>query len=177
MTRRVREKTILTDEPIAIIGVGCRFPEEINDAETFWKFLSEGKDAITEIPSDRWNVDKFYAEQPGIQGKYYSRHGGFIRDIHAFDAGFFGISPREAKQMDPHQKILLEVAWQAIEDAGLIVKIKKSRNINYKKLKKTIFPIKTMEKSVRIFGKWKNLKLITQQVYRSALQLTVFLMC
>ena len=128
MTRRVREKTILTDEPIAIIGVGCRFPEEINDAETFWKFLSEGKDAITEIPSDRWNVDKFYAEQPGIQGKYYSRHGGFIREIHAFDAGFFGISPREAKQMDPHQKILLEVAWQAIEDAGLIVDRKKSIN-------------------------------------------------
>jgi len=128
VTSKTKKKTTVSEEPIAIIGIGCRFPGNINQPEAFWRFLSTGKDAITEIPPDRWNVDKFYAAKPGIKGKYYARFGGFIRDIQGFDAEFFGISPREAKQMDPHQKILLEVAWQSIEDAGLIVDRKTSIN-------------------------------------------------
>ena len=123
-----KKKNTPSHEPIAVIGIGCRFPGELGNADAFWKFISEGGNAISEIPPDRWNIDKFYSASPGIQGKYNSRYGGFIRDIHAFDAGFFGISPREARQMDPHQKILLEVAWQAFEDAGLVVDRKKTIN-------------------------------------------------
>jgi acyl transferase domain-containing protein len=106
-------------EPIAVIGIGCRFPGRANDPETFWKHLEAGVDAITEIPADRWNVRAFHDPDPSRPGKIYSRWGAFVDQIDRFDAQFFGIAPREAARMDPQQRLLLEVTWEAIEDAGL----------------------------------------------------------
>lgn len=108
-------------EPIAIIGIGCRFPGDANDPESFWELLCNGVDAITEVPRDRWNVKDFYHPTPGIPGKAYSKWGGFIKGIHDFEPECFGISPREASRMDPQQRLLLEVAWEALEDGGQVI--------------------------------------------------------
>jgi len=105
-------------EPIAIIGIGCRFPGGANSPEAFWKLLRDGVDAITEVPEDRWNLDNFYDPEGTKPGKIRTRWGGFVDKIDEFDADFFGISPREASCMDPQQRLLLEVAWEALEDAG-----------------------------------------------------------
>ena len=107
-------------DPIAIIGIGCRFPGAKN-TESFWQLLRNGVDAITEVPADRWNVDAFYDPTPGTRGKMITRWGGFLEQVDHFDAQFFGISPREAMRMDPQQRLLLEVAWEALEDAGQVV--------------------------------------------------------
>lgn len=106
-------------EPIAIIGMACRFPGADNP-EAFWALLRDGVDVINEVPADRWNVDDFFSTDPDAPGKTYSRSGGFLRQIDRFDPDFFGISPREAVTMDPQQRLFLEVAWEAMEDAGLI---------------------------------------------------------
>jgi myxalamid-type polyketide synthase MxaE and MxaD len=106
-------------EPIAIIGMDCRFPGGADDPDAFFRLLIEGRDAITEVPKDRWNIDRFYSADPDAPGKMYSRCGGFLRDIKGFDPEFFGISPREAAGMDPQQRLMLEVSWQALENAGL----------------------------------------------------------
>jgi acyl transferase domain-containing protein/NADPH:quinone reductase-like Zn-dependent oxidoreductase/SAM-dependent methyltransferase/acyl carrier protein len=106
-------------EPIAIVGIGCRFPGGANGPGAFWRMLCDGVDAIREVPPDRWDIGTFYCPKAGILGKTNARWGGFIDDIDRFDAAFFGISPREAALMDPQQRLLLEVAWEAIEDGGL----------------------------------------------------------
>ncbi len=111
----------MVNEPIAIIGIGCRFPGGADGPESFWRLLTEGVDAITEIPPDRWNIDGFYDPVPGLIGKSISRWGGFIESIDQFDAGFFGISPREAACMDPQHRLLLQAAWEALEDGGVKV--------------------------------------------------------
>jgi acyl transferase domain-containing protein len=105
-------------EPIAIVGIACRFPGKANDPDSFWRLLSDGVDAVREIPPDRWSIASYYDEAPGTPGKTNSRWGGFIEGIDRFDAGFFGISPREAAFMDPQQRLLMEVAAEALEDAG-----------------------------------------------------------
>ena len=105
-------------EPIAITGMGCRFPGGANDPGAFWRLLHDGVDAITEVPSDRWDLDTFYNPNPEIRGKMYTRWGGFLEEVDKFDAQFFGISPREALSMDPQQRLLLEVSWEALEHAG-----------------------------------------------------------
>jgi acyl transferase domain-containing protein/NADPH:quinone reductase-like Zn-dependent oxidoreductase len=106
-------------EPIAIVGMGCRFPGGAVDADTYWQLLREGVDAVIPVPKDRWDADAVYDEDPDAPGKTYSRHGGFLTGaIDQFDASLFGISPREASSLDPQQRLLLEVAWEAIEDAG-----------------------------------------------------------
>jgi acyl transferase domain-containing protein/acyl carrier protein len=106
-------------EPIAIVGIGCRFPGA-NNPESFWELLRDGIDAITEVPADRWDVDEFYDPEPGIPGKMYTRYGGFIDQVDQFDPSFFGISPREAERMDPQQRLVLEVAWEALENAAVV---------------------------------------------------------
>ena len=105
--------------PIAITGIGCRFPEATGP-EAFWGLLTRGGDAIKEIPANRFDVDAFYDARPGIPGKLYSRWGGFLDQVDQFDPYFFGISPREAAGMDPQHRLLLEVAWEALEDAGQV---------------------------------------------------------
>ena len=106
-------------EPIAIVGMGCRYPGGVKDAESFWKLLSDGVDAIREVPSDRWNADAFYDPNPDIRGKMTTRWGGFIDGHDQFDPKFFGIAPAEAVPMDPQQRLLLETTWEALEDAGI----------------------------------------------------------
>src|SRR6476661_666374 len=105
--------------PIAITGIGCRFPEATGP-EAFWSLLTTGGDAIKEIPASRFDVDAFYDARPGIPGKIYSRWGGFLDQIDQFDPYFFGIAPREAAGMDPQHRLLLEVAWEALEDGGQV---------------------------------------------------------
>ncbi|MGH2620902.1 MAG: type I polyketide synthase, partial [Anaerolineales bacterium] len=103
---------------VAIIGMGCRFPGGANSPEAFWELLRNGVDAITEIPPDRWDSRAFYHPDSATSGKANTRWGGFVEKIDHFDARFFGISPREAVRMDPQQRMLLEVAWEALEDGG-----------------------------------------------------------
>jgi acyl transferase domain-containing protein/NADPH:quinone reductase-like Zn-dependent oxidoreductase/acyl carrier protein len=104
-------------DPIAIVGIGCRFPGA-RDTRSFWGMLENGIDAIVDIPADRFDAAAFYDPHPGAPGKMSYRWGGFVDDIEGFDAAFFGISPREAASIDPQQRLLLEVAWEAVEDAG-----------------------------------------------------------
>ena len=106
-------------EPIAIIGVGCRFPGGSENPEAFWRLLCDGVDAVAEVPPERWNIDDFYDADPTAPGKMNTRWGGFLPKVDQFDAEFFGISPREAIRVDPQHRLLLEVAWEALEDAGL----------------------------------------------------------
>ena len=106
-------------ESIAIVGMGCRFPGAPNP-RAFWKLMCNGTDAITEVPPDRYDINAVYHPQPATPGKVMSRKGGFLDQVDQFDAGFFGLSPREASRMDPQHRLLLEVAWEAMEDAGLV---------------------------------------------------------
>ncbi len=114
---------------IAIIGIGCRFPGGINDTHSFWKLLTEGREAVGEVPADRWNVERFYDVEPGIVGKSIAKRGGFLDNIDQFDPQFFGISPREAPYVDPQQRLLLETAWEAMEDAGLVLDFEKGTDL------------------------------------------------
>ncbi len=108
-------------EPIALIGIGCRFPGGANDPASFWDVLARGVDAVTEVPAGRWNQKAFYDPETGKPGKSHARWGGFLDDIDQFDPHFFGISPREACRMDPQQRLLLEAAWEALEDGGQVL--------------------------------------------------------
>jgi 3-oxoacyl-[acyl-carrier-protein] synthase II len=105
-------------QPIAIVGMGCRFPG-VDTLDDFWALLHAGKDAITEIPGDRWNLNQYYSPDPNAPGKMYTRHGGFVPHLHDFDAAFFRIAPREAASLDPQQRLLLEVSWEALEQGGI----------------------------------------------------------
>jgi len=105
---------------IAIVGIGCRFPGGVHDASSYWKFLLNRGDGVVDIPPDRWNVEKYYDPDPEAPGRMYTRRGGFLTDPPwDFDPEFFGISPREASMMDIQQRLLLEVSWEALDDAGI----------------------------------------------------------
>jgi acyl transferase domain-containing protein/acyl-CoA synthetase (AMP-forming)/AMP-acid ligase II/acyl carrier protein len=109
----------VTGEPVAVVGVGCRFPGDGGGGpEAFWQILRDGVDAITEVPADRWDAEAWYEPDPQAPGKMSTRWGGFLPRVDAFDAAFFGIAPREAEEMDPQQRLVLEVAWEALEHAG-----------------------------------------------------------
>jgi len=108
-------------DPVAIVGIGCRFPGAVVDPASFWAFLSEGQDAIGEIPPSRIDLAHYFDARPATPGRIMTRWGGFLKGIEDFDAGFFGISPREAERLDPQQRLLLETAWEALEDAGVDV--------------------------------------------------------
>lgn len=111
----IQPPNTFTKEPIAIVGLSCRFPQAPNP-QAFWELLRNGVDAISEVPSDRWDVDAFHSNDPA-PGKVTTRFGGFLDDVDLFDPHFFGISPREAARMDPQQRLLLEVSWEALENA------------------------------------------------------------
>jgi acyl transferase domain-containing protein len=108
-------------EPIAITGMACRFPGGADSPERFWQHLREGRDAISDIPPERWDRQAFSSSDQAAAGKMITSKGGFLDQIDLFDADFFGIAPKEAARMDPQQRLFLEVAWEALEDAGLAV--------------------------------------------------------
>ncbi|MBA3772881.1 MAG: alpha/beta fold hydrolase [Ramlibacter sp.] len=105
-------------EPIAIVGMSCRFPGA-DGLEEFWSLLSEGRNAISEVPPDRWDIDRLYDQDPDALGKMCTRQGGFVADVDMFDAAFFNIAPREAALMDPQQRFLLELTWAALENGAI----------------------------------------------------------
>lgn len=107
--------------PIAIIGIGCRFPGGVNGPEAFWQLLQNQIDAIREVPPDRFDINALYDPLPGTPGKIMTRYGGFLDQVTQFDAAFFGISPREADSLDPQQRLLLELAWESLANAGQVV--------------------------------------------------------
>ena len=108
-------------EPIAIIGVGCRFPGGADSPDAYWNLLVSGRPAIRDVPEDRWSMDRFFNDNPDKPNKIYTRKGGFLDEaVHRFDAAFFNISPREAVHVDPQQRLLMEVAWESLEDAGVV---------------------------------------------------------
>ena len=120
MRKRLRHMEAREHEPVAIVGMGCRFPGGVEGPEGFWQLIAGGTDAMSGFPVDRdWNLDRLDGSDPGDESTSFARVGGFLEGAGGFDAEFFGISPREALGMDPQQRLLLETCWEALEDAGI----------------------------------------------------------
>ncbi|MGW5536677.1 SDR family NAD(P)-dependent oxidoreductase [Streptomyces sp. NPDC004009] len=105
------------DEPIAVVGISGRYPKA-RDLDEFWSNLAEGRDCVTEVPADRWDADALFDPDPAAPGRSYARWGGFLDDVDSFDSLFFRISPKQARTMDPQERLFLETAWSALENAG-----------------------------------------------------------
>lgn len=127
LKERVKELETEKSEPIAIIGMSCRFPGS-NNCQEYWNVLHNGIDAISVVPKERWDIDSYYDPDPDVPGKMYTKYGGFVQNVESFDAQFFGISPREAVSMDPQHRLFLQVSWEALENARQISpQLRKSR--------------------------------------------------
>jgi acyl transferase domain-containing protein/NADP-dependent 3-hydroxy acid dehydrogenase YdfG len=119
LSTRLERSEARRREPIAVVGMACRFPGGSDTPEAYWRLLRDGRSGIVEIPGDRWDVDDWYDPDLSEPGTMYTRSGGFLGPVDRFDAGLFRISPREAATMDPQQRLLLECAWEALENAGI----------------------------------------------------------
>ncbi|WP_372365771.1 aminotransferase class III-fold pyridoxal phosphate-dependent enzyme [Candidatus Uabimicrobium sp. HlEnr_7] len=118
MRQKVREWEDAPSTPIAVVGMSCRFAGGADTPEKLWQMLLDKKDAVTEVPKERWNIDDYYDPDPSAPGKTYTRWGSFVDNADKFDASFFGIIPNEARMMDPQQRLILETAWEALEDGA-----------------------------------------------------------
>ena len=105
--------------PIAVVGIGCRFPGGVAGPEQFWQLLTEARDAVTEVPADRWDINEWFDPDVDAPGKMYTREAAFIDGVADFEPEFFRISPREALKLDPQQRLLLEICWEALEHAAI----------------------------------------------------------
>lgn len=121
LTARLEVAESAETEPIAVVGIGCRLPGGVDSADDFWRFLSDGESGVIRVPADRWDADEFYSPDYSVPGTICNREGGFLTSWQPdeFDAEFFSIAPREAAAMDPQQRLLMEVAWEALENAGV----------------------------------------------------------
>src|SRR4051794_9094019 len=116
--RQLADAVAGNTEPLAVVGMACRYPGG-GGIEDYWRLLSSGGSGVAEVPASRWDIEQYYNPDRRVPGAVYTRHGAFLPDIAGWDAEFFGVSPHEALRMDPHQRLLMELVWEGLEDAGL----------------------------------------------------------